>query len=487
MWLTAALLLAAMATRYTEPAHTAVEGQRHLAPQTAAQRAALRSTAPEFCYSGRRFGGKSWVLCVKALAYAQSYDGARVAICRKERASMEATTLVTLRDEVVPREFWNAFWSASKSCLELPNRSAIQVFGLDDPGRALGARYGFVGVDQAEQLDENQFEIINSCVMQVGMPFQQTFLAFNPEHPEHWAYHRYKPDNGDGARYDARGQHFADVVHVSHDDLIGYLSDTARQRFDRMDGTLAQRLRHGLWVAHSGSVYEHWAPAVHIVPAPESWAAWGGYPPPDWARGRAIDFGYEHPWVCLWFATSPEGRDYLYRQEYATRLTIGEQCARIRADEAAELAALRAACPAERAQALAPYLDELNLETSYSDHESGHRAQYDAEGVWTQPADKDILAGIESVREALDPRFGPPSLVVVAGSLAERDARLAEDRKAATCLEEELPRYRWRRLKTVTDASKGTELPVDRDNHALDALRYHIHSRAARVPVRVWA
>src|SRR5262245_49324639 len=113
-------------------------------PRTAAQRLALCSTAPELCYSGRRFGGESWIGCYKAWLFARLYPGARVAICREERASMERTTLLTLRQEIVPPDFWATHWREGKSALTFPNGSEIHVFGLDKPGRALGARYGLV-------------------------------------------------------------------------------------------------------------------------------------------------------------------------------------------------------------------------------------------------------------------------------------------------------------------------------------------------------
>lgn len=261
---------------------------------------ALKSTVPELAYSGRRFGGKSWVGCAKAWLYADRNPGARVAICREERASMEATTLVTLRQEIVPAAYWSRYWREGKGVLEFPNGSEIHVFGLDRPGRALGARYGLVVVDQAEQLSFEQFEIINSCAMQVGMPWHQTMLLFNPDSEEHWAYRRYHPDEGDGLRLDDGGKVFAEVVHVLPDDLIGLLSQTSRDRFNRMSGVWYDRYRMGLWRHFEGAVFPTWHPAKRVVDPPAVWADWGGYPPPDWPRGRGIDFGfYPDPFVCF--------------------------------------------------------------------------------------------------------------------------------------------------------------------------------------------
>jgi phage terminase large subunit len=454
-----------------------VQAPREFQARTNAQHVALQSVAPELCYSGRRFGGKSWIGCLKAYIYARQYPGARVAICREERASMEGTTLLTLRSEIVPRGDWQRYWREGKSALLLPNGSEVHVFGLDKPGRALGARYGFIFVDQAEQLDRYQMEIINSCAMQVGMPWHQVFLAFNPEGPDHWAYQRYRPDDGDGVRLDANGKVFAEVVHVTPDDLVEYLSETSLERFDRMDGVTGQRLRLGKWVSFEGQVFDRWDPSIHLVERPAEWSKWGGYPPPEWTRYRGIDFGYEpDPFCCLWLAEGPERQMYVYRQVYHTRLNPLEQAEAVIKAEAEELEVLRAhGCEDEM----------LNIGASYSDHNRGERAMLADRGVPTSPADKDVRAGIETVREWIDPRFGGPRLHVIKGSLVERDVRLAELQRP-TCLEDEFPRLRWRSTKEKSEVDRGRDMPVDRDNHALDALRYALHSLSVYGSVGVW-
>lgn len=464
--------------------------------KTEAQRLALRAIEPEVCYSGRRFGGKSWIGCAKAWLYANRYPGARVALCREERASMESTTLLTLRNEIVDPATWAACWRDGKSVLTLPNKSEIHAFGLDKPGRALGARYGLAVIDQAEQISLAQFEVINSCVMQLGMPFCQTMLLFNPEDPGHWAYRRYQPDDGDGVRVDKHGKVFARVVHVQPSDLIDLLSDTSRERFDRMAGVWRDRLRLGKWVAFEGAVFDGWDPAVHMVEPPCEWAMWGGsglhgldwtFPPPDWTRYRGIDFGYEpDPYTCQWWAESPQGVRYMYRQTYHTRKTIEAQADEINALEREELETLKAAVVKHEIKGFDPYLDGLNIAASLSDHHRGERAMLEDRGVWSLPADKDILAGIETVRDLMTIGEGGPRLCIVRSRLHERDPRLA-DQMRPTSVEEEIASYRWRTVSEGSQVGRAKTLPVDKDNHGIDAMRYVHHSLAGMGGVRVVA
>lgn len=490
-----------MAATLTPPtsanvAATLEPGQpRVLSPQTVAQSATLRSTAPEVCYSGRRFGGKSWVGCTKGYLYACAYRGAHVCISREERVSMEGTTLRTLREEVCPPGLWSQCWKESKSTLFLPNGSEIQVLGLDDPDRVLGSRYGFFFIDQAEQITRRQFEIANSCVMQVGMPWHQLLMAFNPDGPGHWAYRRFKPDEGDGPRFDVNGKHFADVIHVQTDDLLGYLTESSRERFDRMSGVWRLRLRLGQWASFEGLVFgDTWDPAVHVVPnaahpLPQSWAIWDNLPPPSWPRYRGIDFGYEpHPYCCGWWAFDPvSGERYLYRQRYHTRKTIDQQADEILGDEKEELEALRAAAKRNSLYGYDDYLESLYVAGSWADHHRGEREMLDKLGVWNMPADKDVLAGLETVRNLLWHGTGPdgqvraPKLYVVRNSLRERDPHLAE-LELPTCLEEEMGGYRWMTPREGAESVKARVLPVDKDNHAIDGMMRYVHHSFETAP-----
>lgn len=482
------LLLLLTLTTATLPNVSSDTETLRLRPQTEAQNIALRAVEPELCYSGRRFGGKSWIGCAKALLYASCYPGARVALCREERASMEGTTLLTLRSEIVPAEFWADHWREGKSTLYLPNGSEIMCFGLDKPGRALGARYGLAVVDQAEQLDYNQFQIINSCVMQVGMPFHQSMMLFNPDSPEHWAFKRYKPDDGDGDRRDESGRVFARVVHVMPNDLMGFLSENSRARLDGMDGVWRLRYRMGMWAAFEGSVYgDLWLPSLHVVDAPDEWARWGGNPPPDWSRYRAIDYGLQNPFVCQWWAESPDGIFYRYREIYHSGRITEDHARQINALEADELNTLRECARAESDHRATAYLDELNFRFSVSDPARPDLRETLARfGISTHPADNDILAGIESFRAMFKNGAAGPRMRFVRDALVERDPALVQ-RKVPCCTEEEVAGYRWQKHRSSGVESGPRDLPIKENDHGMDAARYLFHTMNNVVRPMVYA
>lgn len=461
----------------------ATSGRIAIAGRTEAQNRTLRSMAREFAYSGRRFGGKSFIGCGKGLIYAWKYPGAKVLVAREERASMENTTLRTLRDEIVPRDLWAACWRETKSALHLPNGSVIDVQGLDRPERILGARYGMAVVDQAEQLSFQQFEIVNSCVMQPGLPWHQTLLLFNPGGPDHWAFKRYQPDLGDGPRsnprFDADGRPFAEVAHVLPSDLVDLLTEESRRRFDSLTGVLRDRLRLGLWVAAEGVVFsESWAGGRYVVDAPAEWAAWNGFPPAHWPRHRAIDFGYANPFVCSWWAEDPDGRLWRYRELYHSRRRTEEHARLIVRLEAEELEALRAApaCDEQWARANEHAAGRLYVDLTISDHDPEAMATLAQHGIMCTPAVKDRKAGMEAVESAL---VGD-RLRFVRGALVESDGGLAEE-GAPTCTEEEIPALRFPPAKATSVEEAERESPMKKNDHGYDALCYLLCTRE-----RVW-
>ena len=460
------------------------DAPRVFRPNSWAQERCLTSEARELLFSSRVFAGKTWAGCLKAYAYAATNRMAEVALCRKERASMNATTLRVFRNEIVSAEHWQWGWREQASELRFPNGAVIRVFGLDDPGRALGARFGLVVIDQAEQISESDFELINTRVGQPDVPYQQILLICNPDSPDHWIYKRYRPDSGIGTRVDAKGIEFAEVILSSPEDNMEYATQTYRESLDRMSGTWRMRYRLGQWAGFEGAVYgDAWDAARHVVERPAAWAEWGGYPPPGWQRIRSVDFGfYPDPFVCQWFAIDHDGRYWRYREIYMTKRLVEDHARDIVELESREREVLTALA-AERGLGRV----DVGAVESWADHDREDRETLMRHGVWSDPAQKDVLAGIQTLTSVLRGDERGPRLLLVRGALVEQDEVLRESGRP-TCTEEEFPLYRWRSVRQ-TDATRATalEMPVDRDNHGLDALRYAIYSREAIPMARVVA
>ena len=473
--------------------------QRTIRVATEAQRRLIVSTAPEVAISGGWYSAKTYGACVLAWAYCEQHPGAWVALCREERASMTVSTLKRLF-EVLPPQFqtWHTRgrwgWKQDVSTLFFPpvdgKQSLIYCVGLDRPDRLLSSDFAIVIVDQAEQLTLEQFEMANGrSARQPGMPDGRTVLLFNPDDPEHWANRRYQFDLGSRVLHDADGKVTAEVINCAPGDNLDRAPERYRDKMQRLTGVWRERYYLNRWSRFEGMVFQAWDPDIHIVNAPEAWRAWGGLPPPDWERGRTLDFGYVDPFVCSWYAREPGlERWYRYREIYLTGRANEDHATDILRLEAQERETLTGLCGADASfSALLPQAQALSVAWSFSDHARQERETFARAGVWTHPADKDILAGIQTLITLLDPtQPGGPRLLYVRDALVEQDARLAREGKP-TCTERELGSIRWRRVPE-SDAQRGLtrELPVDRDNHGFDACRYLFHSMASAPRVGVW-
>lgn len=460
-------------------------------PNSYAQETYLRSTAPTRLFSSRVRRGKSWIGCLSEHAKCVALPGIECAATRLERVSMEGTTLDTLKSKIVPAEIWDAGWSESKSELLYPpvrcddgivRRSRIRVFGWLDPSRVLSAEFGSIMIDQAEQLDRRHYTFAQTRLSQhdpwiarraesMKLGFPQLSLIVNPEDDEHWIAREFDPERGMRIERRDDGSARFEVILSAFRDNAENLPPGYNERLDDLKGTVYyDRLVLGKWARAEGSVFPMWNPAVHVVSAPASWDAWGGYPPPSWPRYRGIDFGYRNPFTCIWVAESPDGQRYVYRQYGRTETLVEDHARSICAVEDAELRMLQSRAQGDWREDA--YLTDMAMSSSVADHDAEDAATLARHGVWTQPAKKDIHGCIQAICSHLN----SGRLFVVAGSMREPDPKLSASR-LPDCLERELSGARWQKLgdpKNARDDAK--ERPIDANNHFTDALGYILFS-----------
>lgn len=514
------------------------------------QSAFIQSTAQEVLFSGHWGNGKSIAMGVKIWALAHLYPGIRGVLMRKVYADLRLSTLRHLR-----RVFGEAMWAAGvvggerPERFDFPNGSSVDFIGIaGENGRTnklLSTEYAFIAADECNELEEADWEMAMGRLRQPGIPIHQIFGCTNPDNPEHWLFDRFHPDMGsnrqirqdvcDRCRGAGRAMEWVldeDTGELSHElatcsqcggagqdenlfreCIVAGLNENDENQPTRylsfkrnLTGIRRKRYFEGKWVAFEGIVYEDWDPNIHLCgpgtnnPLPAEWEKWDGLPPPDWERVVGIDFGYENPFVCEWFAISPDEHWYRYREIYMSARTIDLQRDEIIWQEALELASLRALAYANAQEegtlrdgknewggsGITPWDDwlySLNVPARYADHDRGEREMLAKGGIHTTAADKDLTAGLQSVMRMLSPgEEGGAHLHLVRGCTVEIDERLlGAQPKLPTCLEQEVSGYLWDRKKSGPMANVARDLPVKKKDHALDALRYAVHShRVAR-------
>lgn len=448
------------------------------------------STAPEVLYVGQYNSGKSFALCWKCVALSLAFERNRGILGRKTRESMEATTGDILLNEVLTPAQKAAWWQPSKSAVIFPNGSILWLVGLDNPGRALSGNLGFAALDEAVQCTETQWDAVEKRVRLFRIPFRQMFGTTNPDSPEHWLAKRFRVHLGNHVQT-IGGRVRRELINSQMGDNREFWADDYDLKLSDLSGAWRQRYVFNRWAGFEGQVFEAWDPVRHIIghehPALASWRQWGWLPPPDWERYMALDYGWGDPFVAQWWTRSPDRHWFLYREIYHSKRLAEDHARQILDLEARELATLRdAAKRMGRERDLASWLNRLNVVARFSDHDRGEREAMHRHGVPTRAAVKDVLTGIQEVIKVLaaDDQGQPWARII-------RDARVELDRdlvrrKVPTCTAEEIGGIRWPdKRDNLNQVRSAQELPVDRNNHGSDAMRYLFRSLVSMRPVRV--
>lgn len=364
----------------------------------------------------------------------------RALIARKTRVSMTDTTLVTWEEHVLPAgsPLTEGAKRPSRQSYLYPNGSEVVIKGLDRPGRLMSSDYDLIVVPEATELLLSDWEMLTTRLRNGVMPYQQIIADVNPDAPTHWLHQRC--DGGTATVFYS--------VHednpVLYDAELGEWTPRGAAylaKLDQLSGVRRERLRYGKRVGVEGAVYP-WDHRIHLIDRFEV--------PESWVRFRSIDFGFTEPFVCQWWALDEDRRMYLYRELFATGQRVAVLAQRILALSQGEKFAYTVA-----------------------DHDAENRAELAAAGIPTVAADKRIEVGVQKVQGRLEVAGdGLPRLFVMRDALVAQDTALLE-RRAPTSTAEEMPAYVW---PAGQDGKPRKEIPVQVDDHGLDALRYAVMS-----------
>jgi PBSX family phage terminase large subunit len=394
--------------------------------------------APEVLIEGPADTGKSRGVLEKIHLQMMKYAGIRGLIVRKTRASMTESVLVTFETRVVPpdhpvlsgptRQFRHSY--------TYPNKSELVVGGLDNPDKIMSTEYDVIAVFEATETNEDDWEKLSIRCRNGVMPYNQLIGDCNPAGPQHYLNQRC-----------LRNQ--TERILSRHEDNPS-ITPERLAKLRALTGVRRMRLYEGKWAAQEGLVYDEWGDANLIDRMPEGWHAW--------KKHRSIDFGYTNPFVHQWWVEDPDGRLYLYREIYRTKRLVEDHARDIKRLSEGET-----------------YVHTV------ADHDAEDRATLGRRGVHTTPARKAITPGIQAVQARIRPAGdGRPRLFVLKGALVEADPELIEAKRPYST-EQEFGDYVWPK---GADGKPNKELPVDDNNHGMDAMRYMVAALDLKIEQR---
>jgi hypothetical protein len=464
------------------------------APNSGAQEEFFTATERQLLYSGSFGAGKSRAGCEKGYYLNQRYPGNRGLIVRKSLVDVRASTIEqSLLEDVIPESHiidHNKGDCIIKHHTGRTDPSGEEIVGeihyygvtggektsSDDLPRKIGStEYGWIFVDEGTELTQGEWNQLvgrlryneheqNGYVYPI--PIQQIFTATNPDSPNHWMHDYF----GLGGTAPPNRAYWTANLWDNADNLPQeYIEDLESS----LSGMYYERYVEGQWVGAEGMVYDEFDPELHLihpdklnehfalpvdVPDEEQWTVHGRQeysndevsyyvsPPADWRIYRTIDFGYRNPFVCQFWARSPDDELILFREIYDVEKTTSKYAPRI--------------------ESLTPRASPLEMTTA--DHDAENHETLRQKGISTVNADKSVEAGIQSVKERFmrDDR-GRPRLFFMQGARAhEAPTRLVLDDDPLKTVEE-IYDYEW---------DEDEEEPVKENDHGMDAMRYLIHT-----------
>jgi len=281
---------------------------------------------------------------------------------------------------------------------------------LDDLLNIRSMNLGAIFVDEASQIDLEDYKEL-LYRLRLNVGKRQIFLATNPATPSHWIYKRFFAENSPNRKV---------ITTSSYDNIhnpVDYYDIFEEDKKNNIN--LYKRNVLGEWTTIEGAVYDNFERDKHVKSI-------GKIAYDKITIG--IDYGYTDPTAMIVIGSYGE-LNYVIEEYYHRRVLLDQLKAKIK-----------------------NYVDKYADVNFVVDPSAALIiAEIEGMGYKVQKANNNIIMGIGAVRSCFAPNNANiPSLVIDSNCIN---------------LIRELESYIY---------EKGTEKPVDKDNHALDALRYAI-------------
>lgn len=426
-----------------------------LAPRLEFRGAALdiqSCTLPEFIIAGPSETGKTFAALYLIDALARRFRGAQLAMVRKVRADMDGTVVEMYR-KLFARNGVEAFGGEKPEFFDYThNGSRVWVGGMDRPGRVLSGARDFVYVNQAEELELEDWETLTTRTTgRAGnTPYSFTFGDCNPGGPEHWILKR------EGLKL-FTSRHEDNPRLFTADGSITPAGERTMLTLDALTGVRKERLRYGKWVQAEGTVYDNFDTANLTEEEPD----------PNAPIELAADDGYVDP-RAIYFIQRDSQRILVFDEIYESGKLAEEHVREV----LRRTILWRGQEPPENWKALtlpdlAQWCREKNValpEICVGPDESKElQARFKmADIAYRGGTQRPLTIGIPIVRRLICDANGVRALRV--------------NKRCGKLINELMDGYKYPPKGTRKDG----EVPLDANNHGADAIRYWCFVRARR-------
>ncbi len=359
--------------------------------------------------------------------------------CPDSQIYMSGHTSDTLYDNVIKLIFespqFSVFkpmcsWSPGNRVLSFRDKK-IKILGAKDEG-ALGAFQGkTMSLFYGDEMTLYPRSIIEMIDTRLSCPWSKGYGSMNPTYPDHiikqWI------DLGDGGDKNYYNLHF-----TLEDNP--YVDEDYKERIKNTStGVFYKRNYLGLWCLAEGAIFDFFDKKIHIVNRPPACADY-------WIAG--IDYGISNAFACVLIGVSTGQKTQTGKKMWVEKEYYWD-CKKKGYQK----------FNTELAEDLQEFLEPYALKGIYIDPSAlAMKLELQKKGFHIIDADNDVYNGIEDMTNSM--RKG--NLFVCS---------------ECTNLIREIQQYVWDTRKS----KEGEDVPVKKGDHAVDALRYAVHTHKIAV------
>ena len=282
--------------------------------------------AEEVLYGGAAGGGKTHAILWDAVSKALRYNNIRIGVFRRTYPELEKSIIYRFLKDV-PQELYNYSKQEHRATF-IKTKSVIDFNHVQyesDVHKFQSVEYDFIYFDELTHFTEFQYQYLLSRLRtsRKGLT-PQVKSGSNPGNIGHlWVKRRFI-DGAKPYKITKRVEEFdGGVTNYTTQFIPATLYDNAElleadpkyeARLKRLPEAERKALLEGDWDAFKGQYFTMWNKKKHICKPFDI--------PRSWKRFRAMDWGFANPSAVLWFAISPEGKIYVYRELYVRETTI---------------------------------------------------------------------------------------------------------------------------------------------------------------------
>ena len=274
-------------------------------------------------YIGGFGSGKTHILGIQALRLCEP----------NSRGCIGAPTYRMLEDTTQQKFFelcptsWLRSYSKQRNMVTLVNGAEILFRSMDNPGRLASLELNWFGIDEAGEVKEDTFKMLMGRLRRQGK--RTGFIVGNPAGLVHWTYDYFV------TKAQEHPELFRLVQAPTFDNTflpVDYVEDMSTAFGPNT--IYYKQFVLGQFCAFEGAYWSNFDPRPypqgHVMSRSD--ARDFVMKPGGVNYGRVFDFGFEHPFACLWFAT--DGEKIIFFDEYVQKHgLIKHHCLQMRKQE----------------------------------------------------------------------------------------------------------------------------------------------------------